>query len=138
MAKLHDKFFNRVIEGELTDLSAKDAEEIANSIEKIEKIGYQIIDLGEVDLTDTVTINKGTNADADVLLDLSKRKKLHNKPVLLHLHEANSDMDITAFVTTTNDILQIFMSADDLSDKYVIFVVIAPLAETVTISMNAL
>ena len=65
--------------------------------------GYQIIDLGSHDLSSAVTITKGTNADADVLIDLYEREKLIDKPILLKVHDSNGSYSCSGFMTYSGD-----------------------------------
>lgn len=84
MAKLHDKFFNRVIEGELSDLSAKDAEEIGKVAGK-----YQFIDLSTLDdvvsSSSTETTIEWDEGDIglETLHQLLKTGRINDSPIVL-------------------------------------------------------
>lgn len=73
--------------------------------------GYQIIDLGRHDLSSTITINKGENADADVLIDLYTRGKISDKPILIRIVSGNSEM--SGFCTRAGDFLNLWVSSSE-------------------------
>lgn len=70
--------------------------------------GYQIIDLGiiTVKTEQEVTINKGENTDADVLIDLSQRGRLADKPILLKFFDEEEDL-ISGFATLCGQTLSL-------------------------------
>lgn len=78
--------------------------------------GYQIIDLGAHDLSSPVTINKGENADADVLIELKDNGKLYSKPVLLHIADTDSGLDVMGFCVVNNDLDGLILWVTQTSD----------------------
>lgn len=78
--------------------------------------GYQIIDLGSLDLSSNVTINKGENADADVLISLVSEGKLGKKPILLSLYDEDEDVQLSGFGIIVGENVELNIAA--LSARY--------------------
>lgn len=77
--------------------------------------GYQIIDLGTIDLSTTPKdILKGVNADVDKLIELYANGKLNNKPILLSFYAANFfGKQITVIPSCLDNLLQFSNMSDD-------------------------
>lgn len=82
-------------------------------MEKYIPNGYQIINLGDIDLTTTVTLN---DDNSKMLIELLKSKRLHSKPFLIHLHETNDDLDITGFAQTYDTYIIMKYISDDVAE----------------------
>ena len=65
--------------------------------------GYQIIDLGSMDLISDVTLNKGTSEDVYILISLLYEDRLLNKPILLKLRDTDGDIKACGFCSATLD-----------------------------------
>lgn len=66
--------------------------------------GYQIIDLGSIDLSDLPTSKTASDGeDFKILIDLAKQGKLASKPILCKYIASNSDMVCTEWGTIKGD-----------------------------------
>lgn len=97
-------------------------------MEKYIPNGYQIINLGDIDLTTTVTLN---DDNSKMLIELFKSNRLYSKPFLIHLHETNDDIDITGFAQTYDTYIIMKYISDDISEIRTITISVTD--ETVTV-----
>ena len=75
--------------------------------------GYQIIDLGSLDLSTSVTLSKETSEETQILYDILKGEE--NKPILLKLFEENSGALWNGVAVRNNDMCSLSFVSDDAS-----------------------
>ena len=93
--------------------------------------GYQIIDLGEHDLSSTILLTEGENADADVLIELRRTNRLWNKPILLKIYDTDGQISYVGVPVIREYELY-------LIDKYSVIAVTINDDGTIDIEMSAL
>lgn len=92
--------------------------------------GYQIINLGELDLSSSVTL---TDGDAKILVDLFNEGELFKKPILLSIYDTNDSVQYMGFAIQRSESLTIPCFNDDGTECDYIYIAID--SEKITVSL---